>query len=56
MKISDLITNEILRMINESQDNIAEIQRNDFANEMAVYLVKLTMFCLHDLLPNTAIL
>ncbi len=34
MKISDLITNEILRMINESQDNIAEIQRNDFANDI----------------------
>lgn len=34
VKISDLITNEILRMINESQDNIAEIQRNDFANDI----------------------
>lgn len=32
MKISDLITNEILRMLNESTENTAEIQRNDFAN------------------------
>lgn len=32
MKISDLITNEILRMLNESDENTAEIQRNDFAN------------------------
>ena len=32
MKISDLITNEILRMLNESDENSAEIQRNDFAN------------------------
>lgn len=31
MKISDLITNEILRMINMSEENTAEIQRNDFA-------------------------
>ncbi len=32
MKISDLITAEILRMLNESQENIAEIQRNEFAS------------------------
>lgn len=32
MKISDLITNEILRMLNESEENTAEIQRNDFAS------------------------
>lgn len=32
MKISDLITAEILRMINESEGHIAEIQRNEFAN------------------------
>lgn len=32
MKISDLITNEILRMLNESAENTAEIQRNDFAS------------------------
>ncbi len=32
MKISDLITNEILRMLNESDENTAEIQRNDFAS------------------------
>ena len=32
MKISDLITSEILRMLNESEENTAEIQRNDFAN------------------------
>ena len=31
MKISDLITSEILRMLNESDENTAEIQRNDFA-------------------------
>lgn len=34
MKISDLITNEILRMLNESEENTAEIQRNDFASVM----------------------
>ncbi len=34
MKISDLITNEILRMINESSEHTAEIQRNDFANDI----------------------
>ena len=32
MKISDLITSEILRMLNESKENTSEIQRNDFAN------------------------
>ena len=32
MKISDIITSEILRMLNESDENIAEIQRNDFAS------------------------
>ena len=32
MKISDLITSEILRMLNESKENTAEIQRNDFAS------------------------
>ena len=32
MKISDLITAEILRMLNESGENTAEIQRNEFAN------------------------
>ena len=32
MKISDLITSEILRMLNESEENTVEIQRNDFAN------------------------
>ena len=32
MKISDLITTEILRMINESEGHTAEIQRNEFAN------------------------
>ncbi|MGI6279808.1 MAG: CtsR family transcriptional regulator [Acutalibacteraceae bacterium] len=31
MRISDLITQEILRMLNESEENIAEIQRNEFA-------------------------
>lgn len=32
MKLSDVITTEILRMLNESSENVAEIQRNDFAN------------------------
>ena len=32
MKISDLITAEILRMLNESGENTAEIQRNEFAS------------------------
>lgn len=32
MKISDMITAEILRMLNESEMNTAEIQRNEFAN------------------------
>lgn len=32
MKISDLITAEILKMLNESEQNTAEIQRNEFAN------------------------
>lgn len=31
MRMSDLITGEILRMLNESEENIAEIQRNEFA-------------------------
>ncbi len=34
MKISDLITAEILRMLNESEENTAEIQRNDFASDI----------------------
>ena len=32
MRMSDLITNEIIRMLNESEINTAEIQRNEFAN------------------------
>lgn len=32
MRISDLITQEILRMLNESNENTAEIQRNEFAS------------------------
>ena len=32
MRMSDLITNEIIRMLNESGANTAEIQRNEFAN------------------------
>ena len=32
MRMSDLITQEILRMLNESEGNTAEIQRNEFAN------------------------
>ncbi len=31
MRISDLITEEIIRMLDESGDNIAEIQRNELA-------------------------
>ncbi len=31
MKISDLITREILRLLDESEANVAEIQRNEFA-------------------------
>lgn len=31
MRMSDLITREIIRMLNESDENIAEIQRNEFA-------------------------
>ena len=31
MRISDLITAEIIRMLNESDANTAEIQRNEFA-------------------------
>ncbi len=34
MKISDLITAEILRMLNESEQNTAEIQRNEFASDI----------------------
>lgn len=32
MRMSDLITSEIIRMLNESGANTAEIQRNEFAN------------------------
>lgn len=32
MKISDIITEEILKLLNESEINTAEIQRNEFAN------------------------
>ncbi|MBR4973186.1 MAG: CtsR family transcriptional regulator [Clostridia bacterium] len=31
MRVSDLITREIIKMLNESEENIAEIQRNEFA-------------------------
>lgn len=31
MRISDLITQEIIRMLDESESNVAEIQRNEFA-------------------------
>ncbi|MCQ2450766.1 MAG: CtsR family transcriptional regulator [Clostridia bacterium] len=34
MKLSDLITDEILRMLNESEQQTAEIQRNEFANSL----------------------
>ncbi len=32
MRISDLITQEIIKMLNESKENSVEIQRNVFAN------------------------
>lgn len=32
MRMSDLITSEILRLLNESEENTAEIQRNEFAS------------------------
>ncbi len=31
MRMSDLITSEIIKMLNESTENVAEIQRNEFA-------------------------
>jgi transcriptional regulator CtsR len=34
MRLSDIITNEIMRMLNESEINTAEIQRNEFASLM----------------------
>lgn len=34
MRLSDLITKEIIRMLNESEVNTAEIQRNEFASLM----------------------
>ena len=34
MKLSDLITSEIIRMLNESEQQTAEIQRNEFASIM----------------------
>ena len=34
MRMSDLITQEIIRMLNESEGNTAEIQRNEFANSI----------------------
>ena len=34
MRISDLITEEIIKLLNSSEDNTAEIQRNEFAGLM----------------------
>ena len=34
MRMSDLITQEIIKMLNESGVNTAEIQRNEFANNI----------------------
>lgn len=34
MRMSDLITREIIRMLNESEESTAEIQRNEFAGLM----------------------
>lgn len=35
MRLSDLITQEIIRMLDESADNVAEIQRNELAARMS---------------------
>ena len=34
MRMSDIITREIIRLLNESGENTAEIQRNEFAGNM----------------------
>ena len=34
MRMSDIITREIIRMLNKSKENTAEIQRNEFAGEI----------------------
>ncbi len=34
MRMSDIITQEILKMLSESEENTAEIQRNEFAGNM----------------------
>ena len=34
MRLSDLIASEINRMLDESEHNTAEIQRNDFASKI----------------------
>ncbi|MBQ6815776.1 MAG: CtsR family transcriptional regulator [Clostridia bacterium] len=34
MRLSDLITEEIIKLLNSSEDNTAEIQRNEFAGLM----------------------
>lgn len=34
MRMSDLITREIIRMLNESEENTAEIQRNELAGNI----------------------
>lgn len=34
MRMSDIITQEILKMLDQSSDNMAEIQRNEFASLM----------------------
>ncbi len=33
MRLSDMITQEIIKMLNESEGNVAEIQRNEFASD-----------------------
>ena len=34
MRMSDIITHEILKMLSESEENTAEMQRNEFAGLM----------------------
>ena len=44
MRMSDLITQEIIKMLNESGVNTAEIQRNEFANRLCPEPDKLCSF------------
>lgn len=55
MRMSDLITQEIIKMLNESGANTAEIQRNEFANTIGCAPSQIIMFFPHDLRRSTAI-